>query len=109
MTILDFRTSNPPGSNPDPLSGSPSAVPLDPVDQLEIVIEDERTRLLKADALLGCRQVGLDPEALEVQPDVYFPYVVEMARELVAESIRRLDFFRLRKLVHQSIYGGNPS
>ena len=77
--------------------------------QLETVIEDERTRLLKADSILGCAQIALDTEGSVVEvPVVYFPYVVGTARELIAESLRRLDFVRLQPLVHQvAREGGN--
>jgi hypothetical protein len=82
--------------------------PPDLINLLETVIEEERARLMAAEATLGCLQSALDPEAIKVQPDVYFPHVVGLARELVSESIRRLDYFRLRKLVHESIYGRKP-
>ena len=98
MTVLDFQTSKPP--NPPPAS---SVDPLDPEYVLETAIEDERTRLLKADSLLGCLQIALDPDAPEVA-DAYLPYVVEMARELIAESLRRLDFVHLQQLVHEAIH-----
>ena len=82
-------------------------LPQDPIQQLETVIEDERTRLLKADSILGCVQIALDTEASDVDvPVVYFPYVVGTARELIAESLRRLDFLSLHPLVHQVARAG---
>jgi len=98
MTILD----SPIGSSPGPHGADAEA-------QLEMVIEAERTRLLRADSLLGCLQIALDPDAPVILPEVHFPDTVEAVRELVAESIRRLDFFQLRKLVHQVLYGGSPT
>lgn len=85
-----------------PSAGGPDLPPEDPIRQLETVIEDERTRLLKADSILGCVQIALDTEASDADvPVVYFPYVVETARELIAESLRRLDIVRLQPLMHQ--------
>lgn len=90
-----------------PFTGEPGLPSADPMRKLESAIEDERTRLLKADSLLGCVQIALDSETSEVDvPVVYFPYVVGMARDLIAESLRRLDFVRLQPLVHQLIRQG---
>lgn len=111
MTILNFRAGEPSGgteSNSGPSPHDPQDPP-DLIDLIETVIEEERSRLMAAEATVGCLMVGLDPEAVKVQPEVYFPDVAGLARELVSESIRRLDFFRLRELMHQSIYGGNLS
>lgn len=91
MINLDFLT--PPAGESD----------LPPLRQLETLIEDERTRLLKADAILGCVQIALDAEDSDLVdvPVVYFPYVVETARQLIAESARRLDFVQLQPLLYQ--------
>src|SRR5438105_3498823 len=51
------------------------------VSPLEAAIEEERERLMRADSVLGCLQIALDPEAVRVTPEPYFPEVVELVRE----------------------------
>jgi hypothetical protein len=53
-----------------------------PISDLEDAVEEERTRLMLANSTLGCIQIALDPEAITVSPTVYFPEVLEAARQL---------------------------
>jgi len=53
-------------------------------------------------SILGCVQVALDPEAISVVPPVYFPEVLELARQLVNISVRRLEDEEIRRLLHSS-------
>src|SRR5277367_1054993 len=53
------------------------------VSPLEAAIEEERTRLMLADSVLGCLQIALDPEAIKVIPEPYFPEIVELARQFI--------------------------
>jgi hypothetical protein len=50
----------------------------------------------------GCVQIALDPEAISVAPAVYFPEVLEMARQLINTSVRRLEYEEIRRLLHSS-------
>lgn len=59
------------------------------------LIETERARLMTADSVLACVQIALDPEALAIDKPPFFPDVVNVARELVNKSIRRLDSIHL--------------
>ena len=45
---------------------------------------------MQANSMLGCVQVALDPEAISVAPPVYFPEVLELVRQLINTSVRRL-------------------
>ena len=73
------------------------------VSPLEAAIEAARERLMRADSVLGCLQIALDPEAVRVTPEPYFPEVVELAREYINSSIRHLEYQEVRRLVHCSM------
>jgi hypothetical protein len=73
------------------------------VSPLEAAIEAARERLMRADSVLGCLQIALDPEAVRVTPEPYFPEVVELAREYINTSIRQLEYQEVRRLVHCSM------
>jgi hypothetical protein len=67
---------------------------------IEEALEEERTRLMLANSMLGCVQIALDPEAISVAPAVYFPEVLELARQLTNTSVRRLEYAEIRRLLH---------
>jgi hypothetical protein len=69
---------------------------------IEEALEEERTRLMLANSMLGCVQVALDPEAISVAPAVYFPEVLELARQLINTSVQRLEYEQIRRLLHSS-------
>ena len=69
-------------------------------DLLE-VIEAERARLMQAESLLQCLLAALKDEEVETR-DPYFPHVIELARELLTQSIGELDSLRLRPLIEQA-------
>ena len=73
------------------------------VSPLEAAIEEERSRLMLADSVLGCLQIALDPEAIRVTPVPYFPEVLELAREFINKSVRRLEYEEIRRLLQSSI------
>ena len=75
----------------------------DLVSVIEEALEEERARLMQANSLLGCVQVALDPEAISVAPPVYFPEVLELARQLINTSVRRLEYEEIRRLLHGSM------
>jgi hypothetical protein len=70
---------------------------------LEDALEVERARLMRANSMLGCVQIALDPEAVEVRPVVYFPEVLEMIRRLIDTSVRRLEYEEIRRLFCRSV------
>ena len=53
-----------------------------------------------ANSMLGCLQIALDPEAITVTPPVYFPEVLERARQFINKSVRRLEYDEIRRLMH---------
>ncbi len=73
------------------------------VSPLEAAIEEERTRLMLADSVLGCLQIALDPEAIKVTPEPYFPEIVELARQFINKSVRHLEYDEIRRLVQSSL------
>jgi hypothetical protein len=74
---------------------------------LEAALEEERTRLMLANSMLGCVQIAFDPEAISVAPPVYFPEVLELARKLINTSVRRLEYEEIRRLLHRSTSSPN--
>jgi hypothetical protein len=66
---------------------------------LEHAIEQERARLMKAHAVLGCVVLALDSESRNEPGRPYYPVVVELARDLVNESINRLDSVNIYPLL----------
>jgi len=76
----------------DPVYGVP--VP----EALYEAIENERSNLSRAEAVLGCLAISM-----ESQPDPvngpYYPEVAQLARELVRQSINGLDSLALQKLL----------
>jgi hypothetical protein len=72
----------------------------DLISVIEEALEEERTRLMLANSMLGCVQIALDPEAISVVPAVYFPEVLDLARQLINTSVRRLEYEEIRRLLH---------
>jgi hypothetical protein len=58
---------------------------------LEDTVEQERARLMKAHAILNCVVIAMEDEGLCTGDGPYYPAVIESARDLVNESINRLD------------------
>ena len=79
----------------------------DLVSMIEGALEEERTRLMLANSMLGCVQIALDPEAIRIAPAVYFPEVLDLARQLINTSVRRLEYDEIRRLLHRSMGGAN--
>src|SRR6267142_3513441 len=63
---------------------------------LHEAIEDERGNLSKAESLLGCLAIAMEYEADSVNGP-HYPDVAELARELVRQSINRLDSLMLQR------------
>jgi hypothetical protein len=117
MTMADVEfTTNPRISTAEFLHASERAHPdgkpdgeeeRDLVSVIEEALEEERTRLMLANSMLGCVQIALDPEAISVAPAVYFPEVLELARQLINTSVRRLEYEEIRRLLHRSMGSAN--
>jgi hypothetical protein len=67
------------------------------------VIEIERTRLMKADALLGSVAFSLTYAEWRCENGTDYASVVEVAREIVQESIRRLDPVSLESVAGEHV------
>jgi hypothetical protein len=117
MTMADIKfTTNPRVSTAEFLHASERAHPdgkpdgeeeRDLVSVIEEALEEERTRLMLANSMLGCVQIALDPEAISVAPAVYFPEVLELARQLINTSVQRLEYEEIRRLLHRSMSCSN--
>jgi hypothetical protein len=117
MTMADAQcTTNPRVSTADFLHAAERAHPdakpdekeeRDLVSVIEEALEEERTRLMLANSMLGCVQIALDPEAIDITPAVYFPEVLELARQLINTSIRRLEYEEVRRRLHRSMGSAN--
>jgi hypothetical protein len=71
-----------------------SAVPDSPapnISVLEKIVEEERSRLVKAHAILNCVVIAMEDDGICAGGGPYYPAVIESARDLVNESINRLD------------------
>lgn len=118
MAKPDF-THNPTDVHPDHVSSAdfhhpsdrkaPNAIPDVQPDaeececmmrSLEEALENERTRLMTANSMLGCIQTALDPEAIEVSPPVYFPEVLDLARDMINRSIIQLEYDQIRRALY---------
>ena len=64
-------------------------------------LEKERERLMLANSMLGCIQIALDPEAITVTPVVYYPEVLDLARQFTNRSASRLEYEEIRRLLHE--------
>jgi hypothetical protein len=118
MTMADAEfTTNPRVSSADFLHASERACSDGKSDDgeeervlvsvIEGALEEERARLMLANSMLGCVQIALDPEAISVSPAVYFPEVLELARQLINTSVRRLEYEEIRRLLYGSMGTAN--
>ena len=89
-------------ATPDDAKPKYENIPL--ITPLEQALEEERTHLMLANSMLGCLQIALDPEAITVTPPVYFPEVLELARQFINNSVRRLEYDEIRRLIHSSTH-----
>jgi len=70
---------------------------------LHEAIEFERGNLSKAESLLGCLVISMEYEA-DCADKPYYPDVAQLARELVKQSINRLDSLAIqRRLMRNKI------
>jgi hypothetical protein len=67
-------------------------------EALHEAIENERSNLSRAEAVLGCLAISMESEPDPVNGP-YYPDVAQLARELVRQSINGLDSLTLQKLL----------
>ena len=97
MADRDNTSKARPGRNPAAAKAqSASSLPkpakaVPTLEHLENIVEDERARLMKAHSILSCVVMAMEEEQLCTGDGPYWPSVIESARDLVDESIRRLD------------------
>lgn len=72
-------------SPPKPAKAAPNP------EALEDIVEEERIRLMKAHSILSCVITAMEDEDICTGDGPYWPSVIESARDLVDESIRRLE------------------
>jgi hypothetical protein len=78
-------------------SGShPYGVPVP--EALHEAIEEERGNLSKTESLLGCLAISMEHET-DPATAPYYPDVAGLARDLLKQSINRLDSLNLQKRV----------
>lgn len=83
---------------PDPV---PLSAPLETSKasrEIHDAIEDERSRLMTAEALLHCVVMAMNDDDGDVHGPNY-PTLVALARDLVRQSIDQLDSMRLRPMM----------
>ncbi|MDP8984460.1 MAG: hypothetical protein M3N97_05360 [Pseudomonadota bacterium] len=90
----------------EPPAASVYGVPVP--DGLHEAIEAERGNLAKADSVLGCLAASMECETDPVTGP-YYPDVAEVARELVRQSINRLDSLVLEKLLQRNKVREQPA
>lgn len=69
------------------------------LEALEDAIEDERVRLMKAHSVLSCITLAMEGDDGADKDGPHYPSMIEIARDLINESIRRLDWGKLELLL----------
>jgi hypothetical protein len=62
---------------------------------LKDIIEEERTRLMTAESVLECAMLAMDETDHDQAQGPYYQNVIGVARDLILQSIDRLDSVRL--------------
>lgn len=96
MAKKDHTSKARPGRNSDSAKGPASSrpKPAKPAPNLEILedtVEEERLRLMKAHSILSCAITAMEGEDICTGDGPYWPAVIESVRDLINESIRRLE------------------
>ena len=83
---------------PSPSAGSFLKDSLD----LMVAIEVERARLMKVESLLHCALLAMDyDDGFEDGERPYYPNVIELARDLVNETLEQLDSVKLGPMIEK--------
>ncbi len=77
-----------------PSGSHPYGVPVP--EALHEAIEEERGNLSKTESLLGCLAISMEHET-DPAAAPYYPDVAGLARDLLKQSINRLDSLNLQK------------
>ena len=78
---------------------------------LATLIQLERSRLMKAHSVLSCLTVAMDHmdyEDAQGQRILDYPQVIELVRDLVEESINRLDSVHIQEFFENSAIAERP-
>ena len=76
---------------------------------LMVAIEVERARLMKAESLLHCACLAMDyDDGFDDGERPYYPDVIELARELVNQTLAQLDSVTLGPMI-EKLKGHAPS
>ena len=62
-------------------------------------IENERDRLMTAESLLACVLAAMESYDTDDPDGPYYPSVLELAREILNESLSKLDSAKLKPLI----------
>jgi hypothetical protein len=73
---------------------APAAIP----EAIEEAIEEERARLMTAHTLLSCAAIAMEAQELSFK-GTHYPTILELARDLVNESINKLDVVNLESAI----------
>ena len=68
---------------------------------LEDIIEEERTRLMVADAVLGCTSVAINNDQSADDHAFVYADVIDLARKMIHQTTERLDSAYLRAFYEQ--------
>jgi hypothetical protein len=75
------------------------------LNALEDLIEAERARLMTAHSIMSCVAVAMEAEEVGSGHGPYYPGLIELARDLVNESIGRLDTLAVAPLFEAAYRG----
>jgi hypothetical protein len=84
----------------DPTTEEPQDSPDSPTT-LEDIIEEERTRLMVADAVLGCTSVAISNDQSADDHAFVYADVIDLARKMIHQTTERLDSAYLRAFYEQ--------
>lgn len=87
------------GRNKNLKPALPSAAATSVPEALHEAIEDERARLMDAEAVLHCVMIALDDDDRWNTHGPYYQSVIGIARDLVTKTINRLDSVTLRPIL----------
>lgn len=68
---------------------------------LEDIIEEQRTQLMTAEAVLGCTSAAIETDRSADQHAFFYPGVIEVAQKMISETINRLDSVCLKAFYEQ--------
>lgn len=97
MATKNDTSKTRPGRNPAAAKAKFASRPPKPaktaptLEALEDIVEEERTRLMKAHSILSCVITAMEDEDACTDDGPYWPAAIETACDLVNESIRRLE------------------